>query len=150
MVSSGGPYISWFVMLVISIMLAASCSHQESSNSARARTERGNHPPEVSKMTKDSAPAVSTSDIRLEENIPTHVMDKRVVVFNILNQAYTDRHGNTKTGAAGTVSVLDEKGDTVAGVGSRVRIAGKAYDVVEVDPGQPTGGGFVVLRPVAK
>jgi len=98
-------------------------------------------------MPTSSQPA----DQRVTENSPSSLAGRQVVVFNIWERGYARADGSPATGVAGVLSVSDGKivKETTVGVGSRVDIAGTAYDVVAIDPGTPKTDqlGFVVLRP---
>lgn len=133
--------------IVVALSGAAACRPDPAP--ARAPTNTA----EPSRTAMPTPPAPHPSDHRLTENSPSSLGGRQVVVFNIWARAYTRADGSPATGVAGVVSVSDGKivKEATVGVGSRVDIAGAAYDVVAIDPGTPKTDqlGFIVLRPVA-
>lgn len=128
-----------FALLVALVPTAATC-----------RATPAHAPNDAKTRTTMSTP--TTTEQRLNENIPARVSDRKVVAYNIWERDYSRADGSNASGAAAVLSVSgDGKVDeAIVGAGSRVTIGADSWDVVTVDGGKstPDRGGHVVLRRV--
>lgn len=133
--------IRW-IASTTAVVIAIGCTGNGTSHNGESDKNR------IPGKTMPSATQPSSpEDIQITQNTAAYVADEKIAVFRIVEQDYETADGKTKRGMAAIVSWGNDR-DQTAGVGSRLRIGGKFFDVVAVAGGSEDKSGHIVLRPV--